>query len=327
MTLIMAWRNIWRNKMRSMLIILSISIGLFAGISVLGLYKGMMKNRVRNVIYSEQGHLQLHDSDFKKDYDPKYVIKNGAQILKSIDQLPQVKFASPRSITNGMLLDATGSAGVQIIGVIPELEYKVSQLKAKIIEGTPFDTTRNNQIIIGKKLADKMKLKLKSKLVLTFTDSTENLVSGAFRVAAIYRSSNSTFDERNVYVNLSDFDNLLNINNAFHEIVIILKNDDSIKPAQNLLKKDFPGYQIENWREISPETDLLVNTTNQYSYIIIVIIMLALAFGITNTMLMAILERTREIGMMVALGTSRIRIFLLILLETIFITLAGTPLG
>ena len=84
---------------------------------------------------------------------------------------------------------------------------------------------------------------------------------------------------------------------------------------------------MESWREISPETDLLVKTTNQYSYIIMVIIMFALAFGIINTMLMAILERTREIGMMVALGTNRVKIFFLVLMETLFLTLAGAPVG
>lgn len=323
----MAWRNIWRNKMRSLVIILSITLGLFAGISVLGLYKGMMKSRVRNVIDAEQGHLQIHDPRFKTDYDPKFIIRNGPAVLKTISALPQVKIASPRSITTGMLATASGSSGVQINGVIPDLEYKTSQLAAKIIEGKPFDTARKNQVIIGKKLANKMKLKAGAKLVLTLTDTAGNLVSGAFRVAAIYRSDNAPLDEKNVYVDIRDLNNLLNLHGSFHEIAILLKNDEDVISVQELLKQKFPGYQVENWREISPETDLLVKTTSQYSYIIMVIIMVALAFGIINTMLMAVLERTREIGMMVALGTSRLRIFLLILTETILITITGTPIG
>jgi ABC-type antimicrobial peptide transport system permease subunit len=84
---------------------------------------------------------------------------------------------------------------------------------------------------------------------------------------------------------------------------------------------------VERWEEISPETDLMVRTVNQYSYIIMIIIMFALAFGIINTMLMAILERTREIGMMMALGTNNWKIFSLVLLETLFLTLIGCPVG
>jgi ABC-type lipoprotein release transport system permease subunit len=323
----MAWRNIWRNKMRSIVIMFSIAIGLFAGIAVLALYKGMMKSRVRTVIDAEVGHLQLHNINFKKDHDPKFILYNPEELLRAIRLLPEVKLVAPRSLVSGMLATTTGSAGVQINGVIPEQEYEASQLKKKIIEGQPFNPLKKNEVMIGKKLATKMKLKVHSKLVLTFTDTSGYIVSGAFRVAAIFKSDNAPLDEKNVYVTLNDLNTLLSSGDSFHELVVLLNNDGSLKKVQQQLKEKFPAYQIESWREISPETDLLVKTTDQYSYIIMVIIMFALAFGIINTMLMAILERTREIGMMVALGTSRLRLFMLVLLETIFLTLAGTPVG
>jgi ABC-type lipoprotein release transport system permease subunit len=323
----MAWRNIWRNKMRSIVIMLSIAIGLFAGIAVLALYKGMMKSRVRTVIDAEVGHLQVHHVEFKNDYDPKYVLENGDELMQVIRLLPGVKIVAPRSITPGMLTTTTGSAGVQVNGVIPGLEYAASLLNKKIIKGHPFDPAKKNELMIGKKLATKLKLKTGSKLVLTFTDTSGNIVSGAFRVAAVFQSDNAPLDERNVYVSINDLNMLLNTGNSFHELVVLLENDEALEKVHQQLKQKFSLYQVETWREISPETDLLVKTTDQYSYIIMVIIMFALAFGIINTMLMAILERTREIGMMVALGTNRIRLFMLVLWETIFLTLAGTPVG
>lgn len=327
MIFIMAWRNIWRNKMRSTVIILSIAVGLFAGIAVLALYKGMMVSRVRTVIDAEVGHLQIHNADFKKDYDPRFVVPQAASVLKVLSSISEFKLAAPRSISQGMLATATGSAGVQINGVVPSLEYKASQLRQKITEGGPFNESRKNEVMIGRKLADKMKLKLRSKLVLTFTDTAGNMVAGAFRVAAIYQSNNSPLDERNVYVTMRDLNALLGSGLAYHEMVVLLKNDEDIQKVQQLLQRKFPALQVESWKEVSPETDLLVKTTNQYSYIIMVIIMFALAFGIINTMLMAILERTKEIGVMMALGTNKPRIFLLVLLETIFLTLAGAPFG
>ncbi|MNK12586.1 Macrolide export ATP-binding/permease protein MacB [compost metagenome] len=327
MIFIMAWRNIWRNKMRSTIIILSIAIGLFAGIAVLALYKGMMKSRVRNVIYAEVGHLQVHNNRFTKDYEPRYVVSNGVKVLKTVRNMPEVKLAAPRSITMGMLATPTGSAGVQINGVIPDLEYPISQLRKKIINGKPFDPAKENEIMVGQRLAKKMKLKPRSKLVLTFTDTSGNMVSSAFRVVAVYKSDNAPLDEKNVYVNIKELNVLLGIPNSFQEVVILLRNDADVNKIQQELQQQFPAYQIESWREISPETDLMVKTVDQYSYIIMFIIMFALAFGIINTMLMAILERTREIGVMMALGTNRIKIFLLIFLETTFLTLAGTPVG
>ncbi|WP_256541661.1 ABC transporter permease [Mucilaginibacter aquariorum] len=310
-----------------MVIILSIAVGLFAGIAVLALYKGMMKSRVRTVIDAEVGHLQLHDINFKKDYEPKFVLTDGASILKTVSSMPAVKLAAPRSITTGMLSTTTGSAGVQINGVVPQLEYEASQLKKKIVAGKVFDPVKNNEIMIGQKLAKKMKLKVRSKLVLTFTDTASNMVSGAFRVTAIYKSDNTPLDEKNVYITMTDLNALLGISSGFHEVMLLLKNDEDVNKVQQELKQLFPAYQVESWREISPETDFMVKTTDQYAYIIMVIIMFALAFGIVNTMLMAVLERTREIGMMMALGTNRVRVFALIFLETVFLTLAGTPIG
>lgn len=327
MILVMAWRNIWRNKMRSIVIMLSIAVGLFAGIAVLALYDGMIKSRVRNVIDAEVGHLQLHNNQFKKDNDPKYLLPNGSEVLKQLRSLPQVRLATSRSIAGGMLSTATGSAGVQMNGIIPEEEYAFSQLKKKIVEGKLFQPERKNSIMIGKKLADKMKLKTGSKLVLTFTDTAGSIVSSAFRVAAIYQSENTPLDERNVYVTMNDMNELLLSGHSFHEISLLLKRDEDVEQLQKELQQQYPALQVESWKEISPETDFMVKTIDQYSYIIMVIIMLALAFGIINTMLMAVLERTREIGMMLALGTNRIRIFFLVLLETIFLTLAGTPVG
>ncbi|TWI79279.1 ABC-type lipoprotein release transport system permease subunit [Lacibacter cauensis] len=327
MVLRMAWRNIWRNKMRSLVIMFSIATGLLAGIAVLSLYDAMMNSRVRTVIDSEVAHIQLHHTNFKKDYDPKYVIANGDDVLQAIKKMPQVKAATARSITTGMLATATGSAGVTINGIIPEEEYKVSQLKQKLTAGKLFDENKKSQVMIGKKLAVKMKLKPGSKLVLTFTDTSGAIVSAAFRVAAIYESANAPLDERNVYVRMNELNELLLSNASFHEIAVLLSKDETLKTVQQNMQQLFPSVLVESWKDISPETDLMVDTVDQYSYIIMIIIMLALAFGIINTMLMAILERTREIGMMMALGTNRSKLFILVLCETLLLTLAGTPIG
>ena len=327
MILLMAWRNIWRNKARSMVIMLSVAIGLLAGIGVLALYKGMMKSRVRTVIDSEVAHLQLHHADFKKDYHPAYLLPGANALLQKVQSYPEVKMAAPRSLAQGMLVTTTGSAGVQINGVVPQLEYGASHLREKLITGEGFHEAKKNEILVGKKLADKMKLKTGSKLVLTFTDTADNLVSSAFRVAGIYQSGNAPLDEANVYVLLTTLNELLLTGDAFHEIAILLNRDEDLQAVQEKLRSAYPSLLVESWKEISPETELMVKTVDEYSYIIMIVILVALAFGILNTMLMSVLERTKEIGMMVALGTPRLSIFLLVLLETVFLTIAGTPIG
>ncbi len=323
----MAWRNIWRNKMRSIVVILSVAIGLFSGIMVLGLYKGMMRGRIKTVIYAEVSHLQIHDTNFKKDFEPNYTIQNASAIITSLKKYTEVKAIATRTVTTGMLSTTTGSAGVQINGIETEAEQVVSQLNKKIKEGKWFNKKKTNEIFIGYKLAKKMKLKTGNKIVLTFTDIESNIVSSAFRVAAIYESNNAPLDEMNVYVIQNELNKILGLQNQIHEIAILLKKDELLESTQEKINNNLKNLSIENWKELSPETNLMVETVNISSYIIMAIILLALAFGIINTMLMAILERTNEIGMMLALGMNKFKMFLLVLSETIFLTFAGMPLG
>lgn len=323
----MAWRNIWRNPVRSLVIISSVMLGLVAGIFVLGLYDGMLRSRTRTVIDTEVAHLQAHHPKFKDDYEASLTMPNRDELLRQIESFEEVAFVTSRSIAMGMLATGTGSSGVEIVGVEPERENQVSQLHTKLMEGRGFISEKKNQVVIGRKLADKMKLKLGNKLVLTFTDKNNEIVSGAFRVAGIYQTINARLDERIVYLNRVDLDRLLGLENECHEIAVLLKNDDLLTTGQKKLESLLPDASIETWKDISIETRLMIETTDQYSIIFIVIIMLALMFGIINTMLMAVLERTREIGMLVALGMNKARLFALVLWETILLTLAGVPFG
>lgn len=323
----LAWRNIWRNKMRSTIIIGSISIGLFAGIAVLSLYQGMMEGRIKTVIEEEIGHLQLHHPRFSEDYEIHWRISASDEIKHQLLNTKNIKAISTRSIAFGMLSTTAGSKGVQINGIIPEEEDATSQLNQKIIDGTSFTKIKKHQILIGKKLADKLNLHIGSKIILTLSDSYNDLVAGAYNIVGIFQSANTPLDEKKVYVNQKELNDLLSLPQGIHEISVLLTHNDSTEPIQQLLKTRYPNLLIENWKELSPETNLLITTVDQYSLIILVIIFIALAFGIINTMLMAILERTREIGMMLALGTGRLQMFGIVMTETFFLTLAGTPPG
>lgn len=325
--MIMAWRNIWRNKVRSLIIMGSVALGLVAGLFVLSLYKGMLNDRVNTVIREEVAHLQIHHPEFKEDYDPQFVIEQERKIREVLAGMGQVESFTTRTIAQGMVATGTGSSGIQIIGVNPEEENLVSRLDSKIITGDGFKTVKRNQVLIGKKLADKMHLKVNSKAILTFTDGESNIISAAFRVAGIYQTDNTPLDERIVFVRRKDLNPLLSIGEGFHEVAVIVKKEDFVDSVKADLAAAFPALKVETWEELSPETRLMIDTTDQYSYIFIAIIMFALSFGIINSMLMAVLERSREIGMLLALGMNRIRVFTMILTETIFLTLSGTPVG
>lgn len=305
----------------------SVALGLFAGIFVLALYEGMLRARVRTVIDREVAHLQIHHPKFKDDYDPAFLLGNRDTLLQRISGVPAIRHVAWRSVTQAMLSTATGSAGVQILGVNPVDENKVSRLSEKLVEGVNLDPAKRNAVLVGRKLADKMKLKLGSKVVLTFTDRDQNITAGAFRVAGIYKTDNTPLDELQVYVNHHTLNDYLAVGDGGHEVAVLLENDRDVESVKQLLKQRFPAHSVKTWKENSPETDYMVTSVDQFSYIIIVIIMIALAFGIINTMLMAVLERTHEIGMLTALGMNRPSVFRLVVTETILLTVVGVPVG
>lgn len=322
-----AWRNIWRNKTRSLVIIAAVTIGLWAGFFLMSFYNGLIEQRIRAAIETEISHIQIHHPQFSNDYDIQYYIPSAQNVLEQTKKNPLIKASTGRVIIKGMISTASGSSGIQINGVLPEEEDHVTQLKNKLINGSYFPASKPYEIIVSEKTLKKLKLKLNAKTILTFQDKDGNIASGAFRIVGVYKTVNGPYDEANVFVNIHDIDTLAGITHQYNEVALLLNKGKDVENVKQQLQKEYPQLDIKTWTEISPEMNLLVAASDQTMLIYMGIIMLALAFGIINTMLMAVLERTREIGMLLALGMNRIKVFTMILLETVFLVLAGTPIG
>ena len=322
-----ASRNIWRSRKRSLTIIAAVSFGLWAGIFMTAFYNGVIEQRINTAISSELSHIQLHHPQFRKDHEIKYFLPEGRKILKEISQDSLVKNVSGRIIIQGMIASAAGSSGITINGVMPKEENRLTNLNGKIIRGSYFNPKKTNEIILSERIRKKLKLDLNKKAILTFQDSEGNLASAAFRIKAIYKTINAPYDDSNVFVNITDVDSLAGIPNEINEIAVLLKSSNSLDESQSKLIQKFPETEIQNWKEIAPELGYTVSVGDKMMFIFMGIIMLALGFGIINTMMMAVLERTREIGMLLALGMNKFKIFMMIVLETFFLILAGCPIG
>lgn len=322
-----ASRNIWRSKKRSLIIIMAVSVGLWAGIFMMAFYNGMIEQRINSAIADELSHIQLHHPEFRKEYDIKYYLPEGKKILETIAKDSNTKAASGRIIIKGMIASASGSSGITINGVMPAQEQALTNLSGKITKGNYFSPKKNNEIILSEKLRKRLKLDLRKKAILTFQDKEGNLASAAFQIIALYKTVNTPYDDSNVFVKITDIDSLAGISNGINEIAILLQSNKLLAKSQNSLKQKFPGIEIKSWMEIQPELGLTISVGDQMAYIFMGIILLALAFGIINTMMMAVLERTRELGMLLALGMNKFKVFSMIVLETLFLILAGCPVG
>jgi putative ABC transport system permease protein len=324
---IISWRNVWRNKGRTLVVVGAIILGVWALTFTLSFMRTFVVNYVDNAIKEQYAHMQIHFPDFRMNQDIHLDIPDGENIAAEIREYSHVEGASPRIIMMGMIASAKTTSGAQIFGVVPEEEKKVFELQQSVIEGTYFEETLTNPAVIGKELADKLNLGVKSRAVLTFVDKEGNLVHGAFRVAGIFDSSSPILDPSAVYLLKSDMERLLNVDELVHQIAIRLTDQDQIKETQQTLAARFPNLEVQNWKELAPELDLIISQSMTSLYFLIGIIVLALAFGIVNTMLMAVLERTKELAMLMAIGMKKIRVFSMVILETVMIAIVGGPIG
>jgi ABC-type lipoprotein release transport system permease subunit len=234
-----------------------------------------------------------------------------------------------RLVTEPFIMAAHGTGGGKLIGVWPEKEKNVTDISEHVIEGTYLEKSgRMPPILIGEKLAKKLQLKIGSKINVQMVDLNGDLSSKGFRVGGIYKTSNTTFDETQLFVHYEDLQSQLGTeNNAAHEIAIIVKNGNEAALVKPAIQKIAANLDVQTWKELSPEMSLLTDSMDQYMYIFILIILLALCFGIINTMLMSVLDRVKEIGMLMAIGMNKRKIFIMIILESVMLTFTGGVLG
>ena len=291
-------------------------------------YKGMVDQRINTAIKTEASHIQIHHKEYLNNPDKKFVIANTDSVTNIIRSLEFIKATSRRIVMTTMIQSPTTASGVKVTGIVPEDEKQVTNLYKKLIEGSYFEEGKRNPIIIGKKLADKLKVRLKSKVVITLQDMDGNMTGASFKVEGIFETSNTAFDENCVFVNKSDLGRVMAMDeNASHEIAVLLNQNEQLELTDNSLKSKLPGLDVKTWREIMPDVSLVESSFGLTMYIFIGIILLALLFGIINTMLMAVLERTKELGMLMAIGMNKLRVFMMILMETVMLSIFGGICG
>jgi len=324
----MAWRNIWRNKLRSSVVIMAVTVGLFGGLASTGIMKGMVMDMVQNALENQTSHIQIHNKKFPANNDVVFLIDSTRKIIKEIVADPGVKAVSQRTKTFGMASTAATGVGVMINGVEPEAEKKVTKIYDKITEGSYFDSGRKNRVVISEKLAKKLNVHLKSKIVVTFQDYDGNLTGASFKVEGIYKTQNTMFDGQNLFVRKAELDQLLDLpQGTAHEIAVLLEDYNETSPAVEKMQQQFPEYLVEGWYDIDPYLRLTSSLTDFMLFIFMGVIMLALGFAIVNTMLMVILERTKELGMIMAIGMNRYKVFKMIMYETTMLAIVGGALG
>ena len=322
-----AWRNIMRNKRRSFILIVSIMIGVMAMVLTDALSIGMMRQMLTNQIGADAGYIQIH----KKGYQQNPALKNsiadpnevGAALAK---ESPACK-VSERLRTFGLVSSASNSSGISIVGVDPESEKEVTTMHKYVVKGN-YLSGKSDEIIISTSTAEKLKIGRGDKVVIMASRLDGSVGSEACRVIGIFETFDSGFDQSHVYIPLQTAQQMLGAQNHISEFVvnpIDARETDSI--AERLMSELPGGYEVLTYKQMLPLLVMQMQLYDETIYIFYAIIAIALIFGIVNTMLMAVMERTQEFGVDMAIGMSNKRIFTMILTEAACLGLVGTAIG
>ncbi|MCW8900314.1 MAG: FtsX-like permease family protein [Gammaproteobacteria bacterium] len=341
-----AWRNIWRNPVRSTLTISALASGLIMVILYASLLEGMSRQMVHFATDISTSHMQLHRQAFIDDQD-LYATLPWSYMEKIKQDFPGLNI-SPRLYAAGLASSATTSTGVLIKAVDPKSEPEVTQMLQHVRHGkldlgiadtTASGFTRYN-LVIGAQLAKNMKVNPGDELVLVTQAADGSIGNALYRIAAVLKPLEPNFDRMGVLMSIKAYQQLMYLNEGFHELAIKVNELEQLEDIQaavmnrmNQLTRAKPldelGGQpvVRNWRQLSPAVADLLELSKSFVFIIGFIIISLASLGMLNTMLMAVHERTHEFGILLAIGMKRRWLLLMVLFESFFLALVSALVG
>lgn len=324
----LAYLNIRRNPRRSLISISSIAVGLAALIFLWAFIDGYQEQQRENAIRLFFGHVQIMPNGFRSKLSPEMAITDHKKVLEKVRTAGNVEAATERIHAEVLIGTSEHSRGVVLFGIDPESESQVTDISKSISGGVGLTGADKRSIVVGKGVAERISVSVGDKVVL-MAQAVDGTLSGfSYRISGIL-STGTALDDIYVITTKSAAQELLGIEDAVQEIVVRLRNRSAIAPFISEVEALLPseGIQLVPWYDISPEIEQWASFSAAVVRTMLVTVMLVVGIGIMNIVLMSIFERVKELGVMLAIGTSPRQIVGLIVLETLAMELFGLILG
>jgi putative ABC transport system permease protein len=325
----LAWRNLWRHRRRTVIVAVAIGGTLAMMMWYDGLVGGFNEAIYGNAIRVLGGNIQIHAAGYGAEVDqlPLLPLTNDQALVQAAQAQPQVLAAARRINTGGMATTREGAFGVTVVGVEPEQELPVSLVAQEVSAGRYLATDDQDMVYIGQGLATAMGVGVGDRFTLAGRDTHQQMRSRTMTVAGIYDIGMSDIEKRSIYITLGEAQSLYGLNGQVTEIAISLKQIGEEPAVMNALRPSLAGAEITSWQTSFPELEQALATKGGVMNVFSIIMMLIVGIGILNLLLVAIYERTREIGILGALGLKPSQISILFLLEGVLMGLVGVAAG
>lgn len=333
-----AFRNLFRQRRRSILTGLSMVVGFTLMSLSMGIQEGGYGHIIDLFTRSHTGHIQLHKKSYLARPSLYKNVEYTADFEQKLQKLNGVKAIAPRIYSGALAFQGKRTTGVKVIGINPQQEVAAMTFKQKIKEGRLMSDQKDdegyllNEIIVSHAVAHILKLKLKSEMVLISQGADGSIANDLFTVVGIFGKEQDSMSRTNCYIHINKAQEFLSLGNKVHEVAFVLDhyNESRIRAkeiAATLKKSVQNEFEVLPWESVEAVFYDSMEADKSGNNVFFLIIMMIVAIGVLNTVLMAILERTREFGVLKAIGSRPGTIFILIVLETFFLAIVSTIIG
>ncbi len=327
----LAYRNIFRQKRRSFFTILSI-MGSFVLCSMaIGLVYGTYGKVINTFTSGHSGHIQIHAPGFLERPSLFKNIKDVDSIIEVLskhqEKYKEIKAFSPRVMSSVLSSLGEKTTGAKIFGITPSLEVKTTTMNQKIEQGRFLNDEINNEVVLGHALAKILDAKIGDSLILMTQAADGSMANDSFKVVGIFKESSDSMEARHIYMNLEYAQDFLVMGKRVHEIAISVGNFNEAEKISQSLSLDIKNFDVSPWQVIEAEFYKAMKADQTGIWINLGILIFIVSIGVLNTVLMTILERTREFGILKAIGTRPRDIFIMVVMETGMLAFVSISIG
>lgn len=319
--ILIASRNLVRNARRSLIVVAGTASGIVGFIFMLGFFDGFFEQTIENSTRYLTGHAQVERAGFRRDLAPELAISEPAALLEQLRQVPGVAAAAPRVQAQALASTAARSEGIVLVGIDPPAERRVTFIDRTIVAGEALAEGAVREVMIGRKLAERLDLRVGEKMVVMAQGADGQLGTAAYRVGGIFATESTSFDGAFAYVTLAAAQSLLGLESRVSTVNLRLDDRPRIGAALEALRAQVstPGIAIVAWHDLLPQLAEMVEFTRVFANILLALLLLVVTAAVMNTVFMSVAERTREFGVMMALGTPPAAIRRMVVYETMLL--------
>jgi len=324
----LAWRNLWRNHRRTLIMLGAVVVGVWAMIFMTALTMGMVNDMIEDSISVLPGHVQVHNPDYLDD-------PNIANLLPKPDKEIETIFApagflawATRIKVPAVLSSERESRGVTLLGIDPQREEAMSFVDYSAVDGRFLDGPDDDGLVIGRKLARTLETELGKRVVLMTQDPDNDIADRGFRVVGLFSADVEAYEEQYVFAGKGTVQELLGVGDRVTSIVVLGDDYRNVEPVYEKVQALVDdGVAVTRWTELDTYLGTMLRVMDGFVLVWVIVIFLALSFGLVNTLVMAVFERVREIGLMLALGMKPSSILGQIVIESMMLLVIGLAIG